>query len=448
MKRRKTFLLLASAWAFAQAQAQFVTRPDFFSPTGVANDGSVAGYLMQAGPYSIWNPDQQTSIDIGGIAPGNGVGGQARFSTDGNFISGSSAGSLGAALSIYDRTTGQWTPMADLGFPVDNTTSGGYAISGDGSTVVGNSWADTTGGYAYTHAIASNGTTGVTDLGTLFFGRSTRANAVNADGSVVVGWQDFNGPWKSAVWRRNPNGSYAPNQYILLNAAGDSTDEFNQMGECSAVSADGEWIGGYGDYANNGDPWIWQQDSGVINLGHLPITGTGYTGAMNADASIIVGWFDGEMWGDPMTPFIWTRSGGLQDLNSYITDVLGIDLGDQHVNVANAISSDGRYIAGWGTNNVTFSTFAYRLDLGVNTGIHHANSPVGASVYPNPTSGRVVVNSAGMSVLSILRADGTLVSKVPVQGDQAIDLGKYAAGVYTFIFNVNGNIRTARVVKY
>lgn len=62
-------------------------------------------------------------------------------------------------------------------------------------------------------------------------------------------------------------------------------DEFNQMGECSAISADGVWIGGYGDYANNHQPWIWSIDWGVINLGTLPNTGNGYVSAMSADAN-------------------------------------------------------------------------------------------------------------------------------------------------------------------
>jgi hypothetical protein len=448
MKPLHTIALLASSLAISSISAQFETRPDFFSPTGVANDGSVAGYLAQAGPYSIWNPDlQPSSVDIGGIAPGNGVGGQARFSTDGTFLSGSSSTDLGAALSIYDRTTATWTALTDLDFPVDNSTSGGYAISGDGTTVVGNSWADTTGGYAYTHAIASSATTGVKDLGTLFFGRSTRANAVNGDGSIVVGWQDFNGPWKSAVWLRNADGTYAPNTYILLDPNGDPADEFNQMGECSAVTPDGTWIGGYGDYANNGEPWIWSQTTGVMNLGHLPATGTGYVGAMNADASIVVGWFDGELWGDPMTPFIWTAAGGLQNLNAYITDVLGIALGDQQASVANCISPDGRYIAGWGVNNADFSTFAYRLDISGTTGISERNNALGLLAYPNPTTGSVMVNVPSASVLSIFRADGALMAQFPVRGHEAIDISGYAPGVYTFLLNTDGNQRTFRVVK-
>lgn len=448
MMKPTTLVLLAASLAMHSAEAQFVTRPDAFSALSVSNDGLVSGYSQQAGPYAIWNPDLQTSEDIGGLAPGNGIGGQARFSADGNFLSGTSDGPLGAALSRYDRSTGQWTLFGDLGFPVDASVSGGYAISGDGSTVVGNSWADTTGGYAYSHAVAVDQVNGVMDLGTLFFGRSTRANAVNEDASVVVGWQDFNGPWKSAVWYRNSDGTYAPNQYILLDAAGDSTDEFNQMGECSAVSADGTWIGGYGDYANNGQPWIWSQNTGVINLGQLPLTGPGYVAGMSADASVVVGWFDGELWGDPQTPFIWTAEDGLQDLNAYMSTELNITTGDDFVYGANCISPDGRYIAGYGINMMTFWPFAFRLDLGVSTGVHAQALNSDLEAYPNPTTGRVTVQLPEPAICSIIQADGSEVAMGRVQGQAVIDLSGFAPGVYTILMRSAGNVRTGRIVKY
>ena len=286
------------------------------------------------------------------------------------------------------------------------------------------------------------------DLGPLFFGRSTRANAVSGDASVIVGWQDFNGPWKSAVWRKNPAGGYYPNQYILLDAAGDSTDEYNQMGECSSVSANGQWIGGYGDYANNGQPWIWSDSTGVINLGQLPNTGTGYVSGMSADASVVVGWFDGELWGDPQTPFIWTAAGGMQDLNAYMTNVLGITLGDEPASVASCISPDGKYVAGYGMNVADFSLFAYRLDLGSSAGIRSITATSALVAYPNPTTGEVTVKAPEMSDLSIVRADGGLVAKFQVKGDAVVDLSSYDPGVYTFILRSNGSFRTGRMVKY
>lgn len=92
---------------------------------------------------------------------------------------------------------------------------------------------------------------------------------------------------------KNPAGGYFPNEYILIDTAGNPNDEYNQIGECSAVSADGNWIGGYGDFANNNEPWIWSRDSGVINLGTFPGLGNGYVSGISADGSIVVGWFDG-----------------------------------------------------------------------------------------------------------------------------------------------------------
>ena len=68
------------------ASGQFIVKDQTFSANGVSNQGKVSGYAAQAGPYAIWLPDSgNVIIDIGGLAPGNGVGGQARFSADGNF---------------------------------------------------------------------------------------------------------------------------------------------------------------------------------------------------------------------------------------------------------------------------------------------------------------------------------------------------------------------------
>lgn len=53
-----------------------------------------------------------------------------------------------------------------------------------------------------------------------------------------------------------------------------------------------------------------------MNLGSLPNLGTGYVSAMSADGSVVVGWFDGQFFGDPRKAFIWTAIDGLQDLNT------------------------------------------------------------------------------------------------------------------------------------
>lgn len=447
MTRNHTFAVLVGSLFAQSALAQFIIREDGFSPTGLTNDGLVPGYSEQAGPYLIWNPDQSSTEDIGGLAPGQGIGGQARCSYDGGLLSGTSLGADGAELSRYDRSTGEWTTLGSLGIIIDGTVSGGFGISGDGGTVVGLAWGDTTGGSpAHAHAVAHTQTEGLMDLGTLFPGRSTRANAVSADGSVVVGWQDFNGPWKSAVWRKDPNGGYFANQYLLVDAAGDSTDEFNQLGECSAISADGAWIGGYGDYANSGEPWIWSEGSGVINLGHLPLTGTGYVAGMSADASVVVGWFDGELFGDPQTPFIWTQAEGLLDLNAYVNG-LGISTGTSHMYAAYCISSDGRYIAGYGVDDVSFNLFAYRVDLDAASGLGAPYSVKGVAAYPNPTAGPLTIRAEERAGLCITAMDGRVMMRSSLNGTRTLDLSGFAPGVYSLVLRSGGGAHVQAIVK-
>lgn len=430
------------------SMGQFIAKDINFAANSITNEGKISGYESQGGPYSIWLPDSGNAvIQIGGIAPGFGVGGQARFSDDGNFICGTSMGALGAELSKYDRGTDQWTPLGSLGFPVDASVSGGFGISGDGNTVVGLAWADTTGGLAYAHGVAVNPIEGLMDLGTLFFGRSTRANTVNYDGSVVVGWQDFNGPWKSAVWRKDPSGGYFPNEYILIDTTASASDEFNQMGECSAVSADGNWIGGYGDYANNNEPWIWSVDSGVINLGTLPYVGNGFVSGMSADASIVVGWFDGQLFGDPQTPFIWTHDDGLHELNDYILNVLGDSTGTHQVYTADCISPDGNYIAGYGVDNLTFSYFVYRINLSGTTGLQQVNRLDNVQVYPNPTSGLITIDNINTATLCIKSIDGRVLYQNEISGKYSFDMSDYASGIYLFTLQSGDLIQTRKIIK-
>lgn len=449
---KQKFLLSALSFLFSIGiiSAQFIVNDITFSPNSVSNEGKISGYQAQAGPYSIWLPDSgNVIIDIGGIAPGLGVGGQARFSTNGNYICGTSQGTNGPEMSKYDRTTNHWSTVGSLGFSVGGNVSGGFAIAGDGNTVAGLAWADTTGGYAYAHAVASSVAEGLMDLGSLYdsIQRSTRANAVSYDGNVIVGWQDFNGPWKSAVWRKNAAGGYFPNQYILIDTTANPYDEFNQMGECSAVSANGEWIAGYGDYANNNQPWIWSRDSGVINLGALPNMGNGYVSSMSADASIVVGWFDGLFFGDPLTPFIWTRASGLQELNGYINNVLGDSTDTHQVYTADCISPDGHYIAGYGVDTSTFNYFVYRVSLPGAVSIHDVKGYDKLKIYPNPTGSILTIEITNKALITISSMDGKVVYKTVTNETLVLDISGYAAGVYSVSLQTTNSQQTQKIIK-
>jgi probable HAF family extracellular repeat protein len=423
--------------------SQFHVKNLFFQTQGVSNQGEVAGYIEWTGPYSIWTPETQAVDVINGIAPGNGVGGGVSFSADGMFLSGTSQGTNGPELSRYDRANDTWTALGSLGFSMDGSYSGGYWISGDGTTVVGNSWADTAGGVGYADAVAWNPTEGMMDLGTLFWGRSTRANAVNYDGSVVVGWQDYNGPWKSAVWRKNPSGGYYPNTYILLDPNGDPNDEYNQMGECTAVSADGNWVGGAGDYANDGNAWIWSEATGVIDLGTLAVGGQSYVAALNENGTVAVGRIQLGPW-VPELPFIWTPADGMQNLNDYAHNTLGLVTGNKLIYSANCMSANGDYIAGYGIDTVTYETFAYRLSR-TSLGVSEFTS-IPVKVYPNPASDVINIDFEGSGTLTIVDAEGKTVTETAVTGNQQWNVSAYAPGVYFLsVRSQNGLVATKNI---
>ncbi|HMM10742.1 MAG TPA: YCF48-related protein [Bacteroidales bacterium] len=366
-----------------------------------------------------------------------------------------------AEMSRYNVATQQWTTLGNLGFIVDNTTSAGYSISGDGSTVVGNSWANPANGNGttpYAHAAAWNATEGFINLGSLYanINRSSRADAVSHDGSVIVGWQDFNGPWKSAVWRKNPAGGYFPNQYLLINPNGSSTDEMNQLGQASAVSADGNWIGGYGDFAFS-NPWIWSESTGLVDLGSMGLQeGTiGRVTAINHDGSIVIGWYQysPDPWTQEFTPFIWTPALGAQNLNTFITEILGYTMEMSPIYVPNAMSANGRYITGWGLDpNIGMwgELFTFRLDLqDWLLGVENNIAQINMKVYPNPVKDIVTINAEQeIEKLEVYTTSGKLIlSKFVRDRHCTLDLSSIPGGVYILKSSTKNQTSTLKLVR-
>jgi hypothetical protein len=441
IKMKKKVVIIAGFVVLSHVSfSQFIVKNSYFETQGVSNSGEVAGYEEWTGPFSIWTPETQQVEVIGGIAPGNGVGGGVTFSSNGNFLSGSALATDKVEMARYNRSTNTWTTLGSLGVAMDTARSGGYCISGDGNTVVGNAWV---GGS--TNAVAWNETEGIIDLGTLFAARSTRGNVVSHDGSVVAGWQDFNGPWKSAVWRKNPAGGYFPNEYILLDPNGNPDDEFNQMGECTAISGDGNWIGGAGDYANNNNAWIWSQATGVIDLGTLSVGAQAYVAALSNDGSVAVGRIQIGPW-DPEIPFIWTQATGMVNLNDYAHDVLGFQTGNKLIYSANCMSASGDYIAGYGYDTVTFEPFAYRLSA-TDVGLSEVGNLV-ANVYPNPANGSVTIQNEGSSILTITDPEGKMIAQTAISGVHKLDISSYASGIYFLSIQGEKSVSTTRLVKH
>jgi hypothetical protein len=327
-------------------------------PSGVSADGSVAAGATTTGqPYFIWqlsNPGVTTLI--GGVSPGNGVGGQAKVSNDGDKISGSVAGFVALPpipmtvvnqMGVYDVSDATWTGLGGIGWYSGTETAGGWGISGDGNTVVGLGWSpNQTNAYAIT---STNGGAPVA-LPWLVPGRSTRANGCNQDGTVVVGWQDNPfGFRQAAIW---------------VNGVGQrlwQTYPKGPLGEASSCSADGNWVVGLQGPLTLSQAWRWSQSTGVQLLGELnPADGwnANATG-ISADGNTIVGYE--RPFGPPLggVGFIWTQSGGMQNLTDYVV-ANGVTLpGGVTLALPLNVSADGRTFVGVASNS---SGFVVRID--------------------------------------------------------------------------------------
>lgn len=149
----------------------------------------------------------------------------------------------------------------------------------------------------------------------------------------------------------------------MIDPNGSGTDEFNQLGEAKAVSADGNWIAGEGDFANNNEPWRWSESTGYQSLGTLG--GRGFVTEMSGDGSIIIGFFDVDPF-TPVKPFIWTEATGILNLNDFVTNTLGYTMANGPIWSATGMSANGKYISGWGydpTIGEFGDLFTYRIEL-------------------------------------------------------------------------------------
>ena len=148
-----------------------------------------------------------------------------------------------------------WLDLGSVsgGVPCGIFLSGSWGVNQDGSLAVGLLWLRAGLPSQCGHWDLINGGP-ATALPKLFDDPSTRANAVNADGSVIVGWQDQpTGERTAAKW---VNGV----EELILTPSGG----FN--GEALAVSADGNTIVGVGYNLRDG-AWIWRPATGVERIG-------------------------------------------------------------------------------------------------------------------------------------------------------------------------------------
>jgi hypothetical protein len=116
------------------------------------------------------------------------------------------------------------------------------------------------------------------------------------------------------------------------------------LGEASSCSADGNWVVGLNGLQSASQAWRWSQSTGALLLGELnaaPDWNANATG-ISADGSVIVGY---ERPFGPATQgwgWIWTSTGGMQNLTDYVV-ANGVTLpGGLILALPQNVSGDGR----------------------------------------------------------------------------------------------------------
>jgi uncharacterized membrane protein len=306
-------------------------------PTSMSDDGSI---VVGTGPLQVPNLyfTESSGVSIIGDGCYNGL---PAISGDGTTILGCHVNAQG------NENAAKWlggTSWQDLrserdAVPCGTSLSGAYGVNRDGSLGVGLLW----------RAQVCHANAGYWDLVNayparvlpmLFDGPATRANAVNASGSVIVGWQEQpTGERTAAKWVHSSTGFL---EELILTPSGG----FN--GEAMAVSADGRTIVG-GAYDLGNSAWIWRPQTGVQPI---EVFGGGNDAMLTAldvsdNGKKVVGF---ARKGPKTRAFVWVNERGGFFLDTFLANQGVVVPPGWNLNVASLISADGNTIYGWGFN--------------------------------------------------------------------------------------------------
>lgn len=342
-------ILSALTLALAAGSSAGGTFTDLATPgaqlTGLSHNGRVASlygvdtgwrWAKDVGVTTIDGLEEAGSLNswgqalVGGITDGDGNQVAALANSNSDLV--------GGPLVI-----GAWPGgVADSGF-----LSRAYGVS-DTGVAVGLA-RDDAGRY---FAFRWSDTEGMTKLPVNRPQRSSRANGISADGSVIVGWNDQdNGSRTGVIWKDGKAIDLVDTDGI-------------PVGEATAVSRNGRVVVGERmfDIATfTMQAWRWTEETGVQPLGCLPSSfGCDATSAraVSDDGNVIVG---DSMSGGTYVATAWTPDGGMQHLADYIAaNDVAVPAG-WNLQSGSGISADGKTIGGWGASSTTLTSFVADL---------------------------------------------------------------------------------------
>jgi uncharacterized membrane protein len=313
----------------------FITAPSVGGPSDITPDGSVVvgSFPGPNAPIFRWDLNADTFENIGGYSIGT-----PSISDDGTKIASVVLDADGTVKpAIYEN--GAWTtippvpgstPCAQDGPP---TTGSAWDISGDGSTVVGLNYGDGCyrGGVRAFKWTAAGGSVALPKSSS--FNMMTRANAVNYDGSVIVGLDEAtSGFWRGAYWKNGVVKLITSSTGLNVQSAVD-------------VSRDGQYVVGQSSSASSDNAWRFlTTNNSLQKLGLIPGFNNAVTIAISDDHNVITGFTTSTATGATW-PMIWTQGLHWSNFNNLLL-AQGVNITDIYPYAPTGMSADGRVITG------------------------------------------------------------------------------------------------------
>ncbi|WP_152682723.1 PEP-CTERM sorting domain-containing protein [Caenimonas sp. SL110] len=303
--------------------------------TAISADGlAVAGTAKDAtGREQAFRWTVGAGFTALGFLPGGTRSTGADMSSDGSVVVGSADTS---AMPTSSLTAFRWTATGGMQrvAPLPSTVlCNGTAVSGDGQVVVGTCLGTNNTAFRWTEA------TGPVSLGQFGGGLSaaSTASAISSDGQVIGGAG-------SPVLRGAMLWPFGQPPVTLGHLA--TGDTFASV---SALSADGGVAAGVSIGSTGAARMFrWTVASGVTAITGAPSDVTAMNvRALSASGAVLVG---GWTRGGVESAVIWDQARGLRTLAQALTDERRLTLSGWTLQRANAISPDGRAIAGTGIN--------------------------------------------------------------------------------------------------
>lgn len=422
---KKFYLSQLALLVFFASHAQVYNVGYDAQVTGISNDGTAVGNVAGV-EHFLWNQTEEGRFI--GTTSENGVSGNTNISADGTFISATvvNPDTNIEVVGVYVPSIGEeWLYLN--GFTPERGGSV-FGMSSGGDFNVGLAWISA----GTAHAAVWEGPGDPIDLGSLGTGRSSRANAVSTDGSVIVGWQDSSqGIRQGAVWRNQQQ------EYLL-------DEDGNVLGEALAVSGDGQTITGF---TMDNKAYIWNATDGVTIYSDPNEEYINSITSISEDGKTAVGFsynpFEGILLGQG---FIWFKDSGFHNLDEYVTD-LGYDNLGITFSVVTALSANGNFVGGLGADFNEMATKGFIIDISSALSVDMVENG-DVSVFPNPV--KDILNITGTTEVVSVDVYDVLGKKVMSFNEMtsgAINISSLAKGVYIVKLNTEFGSKTVKIIK-